>query len=149
MRHAPPRGLARPACWGVTLIEMLVVLVIIGLVATLTTLAVNSVIGNSKRKTARAQMSALEAGVMSFKMDQNRYAATLGDLETAPGGLPRPFPPGGYLQTKGVPLDPWGNPYQYAVGGEEGFTITSLGDGGTAGGAGEQADLSTNDPVDK
>ncbi len=142
MRHLTRRR-------GVTLIEMLVVLVIIGLVATLTTLAVTGILGSSKQKTARAQMSSLQSGVMTFKIDQNRYPATLDDLETAPAGLPKPFPPGGYLLTKGVPLDPWGRPYQYAVGGEEGFTITCLGEDGTVGGTGEQADLSTNDPVDK
>ncbi len=134
---------------GVTLIEMLVVLVIIGLVATITTLALTGVIGGSKQKIARTQMSALESGVMGFKLDQSRYPASLNDLETAPGGLPKPFPQGGYLQSKGVPLDPWGRPYQYAVGGEEGFTITCLGEDGTPGGTNESADLSTADPVDK
>lgn len=132
---------------GVTLIEMLVVLTIIGLVATLTTLSVNHAVARARQSQARAQMEVLSGAAQSFRMDQGRLPSTLAELESPSGALRTPFPPGGYLQANGVPLDPWGNDYVYVIGGEMGFSISSLGEDRQPGGDGFAADMSTADRV--
>ncbi len=142
MRHVERRR-------GVTLIEMLAVLVIIGIIATMATLHVVNSMRQARVQAAMAQLKTFSTAIAQFRMVHRRLPAKLADLETDPGGLPQPFPQGGYLDTVGVPDDPWGNDYVYSIGGTEGFAVTTLGENGVAGGAEFDKDLSSDDPVGK
>jgi general secretion pathway protein G len=139
--HRNPRGLfARDS--GFTLLELLVVLVILGLLAGLVAPRMFGNVAKSEVKVARAQIASLETAIENFRLDMGRYPSTeegLAALEKAPAADGRWAGP--YLK-KAVPLDPWGNPYQYKHPGERGdVDLLSLGRDGRAGGSGEDADL--------
>lgn len=135
----------RPAA-GFTLLEMLVVLVIIGLVAGLVGPRLFSKVDSSKIQTAGVQIKLLRGAVESMRMDIGAYPTAeqgLDLLVTAPSDPRlRERWKGPYLDET-VPMDPWGNPYQYRVPGEDGrpFSIVSLGADGKPGGEGNDADI--------
>lgn len=131
---------------GFTLLEMLVVLVIIGLIAGLVGPRLFSKVDSSKVQTTGVQIKLLRGAVETLRMDVGIYPPMdvgLAMLVTPPADpVLRSRWKGPYLD-EAVPLDPWGNPYQYQVPGEEGrpFSIISLGADGKPGGEGNDADI--------
>lgn len=131
---------------GFTLLEMLVVLVIIGLVAGLVGPRLFAKVDSSKVQTAGVQIKLLRGAVESLRMDIGSYPTTeqgLDMLVTPPTDSKlRERWKGPYLD-EAVPMDPWNNPYQYRVPGEDGrpFSIVSLGADGKEGGEGIDADI--------
>jgi general secretion pathway protein G len=127
---------------GFTLLELLVVMVIIGLLASFVGPKFFAQIGKSEVKTALAQMDALEKALDQYRLDVGRYPGSeqgLVALVERPANLQRWAGP--YLK-KGIPADPWGNPYHYKSPGEHGeFDLSSHGKDGQPGGTGEAADL--------
>lgn len=127
---------------GFTLLELLVVVVIIGLLASYVGPKYFAQIGKSEVKTAQAQIDALEKALDQYRLDMGRYPTTeegLSALMQSPGANPKWLGP--YLK-KNVPLDPWGNPYQYKLPGQHGeFDLFSYGKDGQPGGEGEAADI--------
>ena len=128
---------------GFTLIEILIVVVIIGLLASLVGPQLFKKVGSSRQKTARAQISLLETALKMFRLDVGRYPTTeegLRALVLRPEGLGSSWD-GPYLE-KDVPLDPWGNPYIYKCPAERAeYEIISYGADSKAGGEGENADI--------
>jgi general secretion pathway protein G len=141
-----PLASARHAQRGFTLLEMLVVLVIIGLVAGLVGPRLFSKVDSSKVQTAGVQIKLLRGAVETMRMEVGVYPPVdvgLAMLVTPPADPAlRSRWKGPYLD-EAVPLDPWGNPYQYQVPGEEGrpFSIISLGADSKPGGEGNDADI--------
>lgn len=127
---------------GFTLLELLVVMVIIGLLSGYVGPKYFSQIGKSEVKAARAQADALGKALDQFRLDTGHYPAMedgLAALVAAPANEPRWDGP--YL-SKGVPLDPWGNPYQFRYPGEHGeYDLVSYGKDGKPGGEGAAADI--------
>jgi general secretion pathway protein G len=127
---------------GFTLLELLVVLVILGLLATLVGPRLFANISKSETKVARAQIAALETALENFRVDTGLLPTTeqgLGALERPPANEPKWAGP--YLK-KALPLDPWGKPYQYRSPGEKSeFDIFTLGKDGKAGGTGSDEDV--------
>lgn len=128
---------------GFTLLELLVVMVIIGLLASYVGPRFFAQIGKSEVKTARAQVEALSKALDTYRLDTGHYPATavgLKALTTQPEGEKKWAGP--YLQ-KTVPPDPWGQAYVYQSPGQAGrdYDITSLGKDGQPGGDGEAADI--------
>jgi len=133
------------AAWrqrGFTLLELLVVMVIIGLLAGYVGPKYFSQIGKSEVKAARAQIDALEKALDQYRLDVGHYPTTeqaLAGLMKRPAGENRWQGP--YLK-KDVPVDPWGNAYQYRQPGEHGeLDLFSYGKDGKPGGEGEAADI--------
>ncbi len=130
---------------GFTLLELLVVIVIIGLLAAYVGPKYFAQLGKSEVTIAKAQMEAFEKTLDNYRLDIGRYPTTeegLAALMTAPptAGVKWNGP---YLK-KGVPKDPWGNPYQYRSPGAKGdYDIVSTGKDGQPGGTGENADIAT------
>jgi len=121
---------------GVTLIEMLVVITIIGLIAGLVTVNVMRQGENAKRQIAKTQIASFMNALSIYKLDTGLYPSTaqgLQALREKPGEMPNWAGP--YLP-KDVPLDPWGRPYEYKYPGDHGEDpdITSLGPDGQPGG---------------
>jgi general secretion pathway protein G len=127
---------------GFTLLELLVVIAIIGLLAGYVGPRYFGQIGKSEVKAARAQIDALEKALDQYRLDVGNYPSTehgLGALITAPPGVARWAGP--YLK-KGLPNDPWGNPYIYKSPGSHGeFDLFSHGRDGNPGGTAENADI--------
>ncbi|MCP4682515.1 MAG: type II secretion system major pseudopilin GspG [Desulfobacterales bacterium] len=124
---------------GFTLIEVLIVMVILGLLGALVAPRMFGKVGKSRQRAAKAQISLFETALDTYRLDVGKYPGTLEGLRTDPGGTNRWDGP--YLP-KDVPMDPWGNPYEYRMPGEHGdFEITSLGADGGPGGEGEDKDI--------
>lgn len=127
---------------GFTLLELLVVMVIIGLLAGYVAPKYMSQVGKSEVKAAKAQIDALEKSLDQYRLDTGHYPNQqqgLAALVTRPSDEAKWDGP--YLR-KGLPLDPWGNPYQFKIPGEKyEFEILSLGKDGQPGGSGEAADI--------
>jgi len=127
---------------GFTLLELLVVMVIIGLLASYVGPRFFAQIGKSEVKAARAQIDALEKALDQYRLDLGRYPSTeqgLAVLVEAPAGERRWAGP--YLR-KAVPDDPWGHPFIYRQPGERGdYDLLSLGKDGQPGGQDEAADI--------
>ena len=129
---------------GFTLVELLVVLTILVLLASLIGPRVISYIGSSKTKTAKVQIESLSAALQLYRIDNGRYPTTsegLRALVEPPTGAGAWNGP--YLSKAKVPDDPWGHPFNYRSPGQTGeFDIFSLGADNQPGGSGEDADVS-------
>ncbi|MGE3745887.1 MAG: type II secretion system major pseudopilin GspG [Sphingomonadaceae bacterium] len=130
---------------GFTLIELMVVIVIIGLLATIVVVNVLPAQDTAMRRKAEADIALLEQAVEMYRLDMFAYPPVVDGLQalvTVPAGLGNAarYRSGGYI--KRLPDDPWGNAYQYAFPGRHGpFDIYSLGADGREGGEGENADI--------
>lgn len=135
---------------GVTLIEMMVVLVIIAVVAAI---IVPNVVGRpdeARVAVARTDIQAIGSALELYRLDNQTYPTTsqgLAALAVRPTSPPEPrnWVQGGYLKT--LPEDPWGNGYLYRSPGEvNGFDLVSLGSDGQPGGEGTAADIGHGQP---
>jgi len=135
----------KPTEAGFTLVELMVVILLIGLLATVVAINVLPSQDRAMVEKARADIATLEQAVEMYRLDLLAYPTTEQGLEALrepPAGLARPerYRPGGYI--KRLPDDPWGHPYQYLRPGEHGpFDIYSLGADGRIGGEDENADI--------
>jgi general secretion pathway protein G len=128
---------------GVTLIEMLVVVTIIALFATLVAPNMFKQGDKAKAVAARVQINNFEQALTQYKMNTGLFPTTeqgLEALRTKPANVNQWDGP--YLR-KEIPLDPWGHPYLYKFPGEHGDEpdIISYGGDGQAGGEGSNADI--------
>ena len=132
---------------GFTLLELLVVMVIIGLLASYVAPRFFSQIGKSEVKAARAQLDAFDKALGTYRLDTGRYPSTeLGLRALVERPATEPKWSGPYL-AKALPLDPWGRAYIYRLPGEQGrdYELMSWGKDGQRGGEGDDADISVWD----
>ncbi len=127
----------RQAQRGFTLLEIMVVIVILGILASI---VVPNLMGNKEkadRQKAVTDIVALENALDMYKLDNSRYPTTEQGLESLvnkPNSEPEPrnYRDGGYI--KRLPKDPWGNAYQLLSPGEHGkIDVFSTGLDGEAG----------------
>jgi general secretion pathway protein G len=127
---------------GFTLFELLVVMLIIGLLASYVGPRYFSQVGKSEVKAARAQMDAFEKSLEQYRLDTGHFPTTeqgLAALFARPNNEPKWQGP--YLK-KAPPPDPWGSAYLYKAPGDHGeFDLQSLGKDRRPGGSGEDADI--------
>lgn len=135
-----------PAPNGFSLVELMVVIFIIGLLATVVLINVLPSQDKAMVVKARSDIATLGQAMEMYRLDMTAYPGQgegLGALKTPPANLsmPQNYRSGGYV--KDVPNDPWGHPYQYAVPGRNGtpFDIFSLGADGQPGGSDLNADI--------
>jgi len=134
---------------GFTLLEMALVLVLIGLLATLVVPRVLGRTAEARRVRAAADLQILAQALEGYRLDAGVYPTTsqgLDALVRAPTLPPVPtrWRPDGYLPS--VPRDPWNHAYQYACVDGRHFTLRSLGADGEPGGDGEAADVDVDAP---
>ncbi|MBT5231479.1 MAG: type II secretion system major pseudopilin GspG, partial [Methylococcales bacterium] len=99
---------------GFSLIELLVVLTILGLLATVVGPKVMNALGGGKIKAAEVQIANLESAVERFYFDASRYPTTdegLAALIEKPGTVDNWQGP--YLKKRVIPKDPWKREYHY------------------------------------
>ncbi len=129
---------------GFTLLEVMVVVVILGILASF---VVPNLLGNKEKadqQKAITDIVALENALDMYKLDNSVYPTTDQGLEalvTKPSSPePRNYRDGGYI--KRLPSDPWGNDYQYLSPGDNGsIDIFTLGADSQEGGEGANSDI--------
>ncbi|MBI3759088.1 MAG: type II secretion system major pseudopilin GspG [Deltaproteobacteria bacterium] len=128
---------------GFTLIELMVVILIIGLLATIVVQNLKGATDKAKKIKAQADISAIKTALDRYYLDNSSYPSSdqgLATLVSAPqnGKIPADYPTGGYIEK--IPTDPWGNPYVYQSDGDT-YLLKSYGADGVEGGTGKNADI--------
>jgi general secretion pathway protein G len=139
-----PRRAGHARAAGFTLLELLVVVLIIGLLASYVGPKYFSQVSKSEVTLARAQIESFSKALDNFRLDVGRYPTTeegLAALQAKPADADKWNGP--YLK-KDVAGDPWGHPYVYRAPGAKGdYEIVSYGKDGQPGGTGDAADISS------
>ncbi len=136
---------------GFTLIEIMVVIVILALLAALVGPKLMGRTDDAKVTDARVQIKNIETALKLYKLDNGSYPTTeqgLNALVAKPtvGLIPKNYKDGGYLESKKIPRDPWGNEYLFISPGEHGdYDLYSYGADGAKGGEGKNADVTSWD----
>ncbi len=128
---------------GFTLIEIMVVILILGLLATIVVQSLRGATDKAKRTKAEADISEIKTALDRYYLDNGSYPTTdqgLQALVSAPssGNIPTNYEQGGYIEQ--VPADPWGHPYFYQSDGNS-YVLKSFGADGVEGGEGKNADI--------
>lgn len=128
---------------GFTLIEVLIVLGIIALLATVVTPQVWRYMGQARTETARVQLSAITTAMELYALDNGGYPPQqvgLAALVRQPQGAARWRGP--YLKKAEGLSDPWGRPYGYKIPGRQSpYEVFTLGRDNATGGTGEDQDI--------
>jgi general secretion pathway protein G len=131
---------------GFTLLELMVVLLILALIASIAAPQVTKHLRKAKVETAKIQIDALGAALDSFNIDNGRYPSSdesLKALVEKPTGLETWDGP--YIKKKESLLDPWGEAYHYRHPGTgREYDIYTLGSDKKEGGEGDAADVGKN-----
>ena len=128
---------------GFTLIELMVVLAIIGILASLIVPNVLGRADDARITAARTDVGNLVQALKLYKLDNQRFPTAeqgLQSLVTKPSA--EPVPPNWKNYLDKLPADPWGRPYQYLNPGLKGeVDVMSWGADGQSGGEGVNADI--------
>jgi general secretion pathway protein G len=131
---------------GFTLIEVLVVIVVIAILATLVAPNIFRNVGDARAATARTQIETFGTALDAYRLDNGSYPTTAQGL-AALWQRPSIDPPTNWKQPylrKAIPRDPWGHEYLYVSPGRinpQSYDLQSLGADGKPGGEDENADI--------
>ena len=134
---------------GFTLLEILIVITILGILASLVAVKLMDRPGEARALKAEMDIKTLETALKLYKLDNAFYPTTEQGLRAlvekpTTGRIPMKWREGGYLEKEVVPKDPWGNDYLFLSPGAHNrdFDLWSYGADGEEGGEGENADVS-------
>ncbi len=127
---------------GFTLIEVMIVVVILGVLATMVMPKILDKPEQARRTKAKVDIRSIQSALAMFKTDTGRFPATAEGLQSLvanPGA--RGYSENGYLER--VPADPWGNKFIYLSPGvhNKDYDLVSYGKDGEQGGTGDNADI--------
>lgn len=135
---------------GMTLIEIMVVVTILGIIATLVTVNVIGRLDQAKVTAGKTQIKNLETALDEFRRDNGFYPSTEQGMKAliekpGVGRAVTVYPRGGYLKGSAIPRDPWGCEFLYYSPGLHGnqYEITSLGADCQEGGEDVDADINS------
>lgn len=145
-RHHPHERCPKRRQRGFTLIEIMVVVIIIGILAAIVAPNVIGNVDKANATKARTEIRALESALKLYRLDNFQYPSSEQGLEAL---VVRPndpnlrnWNPRGYMERDSLPVDPWGNPYQYLNPGNNGeIDVYSFGADGRPGGDEHNADI--------
>ena len=142
------RSQHRKSTAGFTLLEILIVITILGILASFVAVKIMDRPGEARTLKAKMDIGTLENAIRLYKLDNHRYPSTdqgLSALVEKPtvGKIPESWRDGGYLEKGRVPKDPWGNEFLFMSPGarNKDFDLWSYGADGEEGGSGEDADV--------
>jgi general secretion pathway protein G len=144
-RNLNSRSIENRSQLGFTLIEVMVVIAIIGIMATLIVPQIMSKPDEARVIAAKQDINSIVQALKLYRLDNGRYPTTeqgLSALVAKPTTEPIPqnWKPNGYVDR--LPKDPWGFAYQYSHPGTRGeIDVFSLGADNKTGGTGFDADL--------
>ncbi|CAN4274408.1 PulG Type II secretory pathway, pseudopilin PulG [Methylophilaceae bacterium] len=130
---------------GFTLIEVMIVIVIMGIMASLIVPKIMGRPDEARVVASKQDIASILQALKLYRLDNQRLPSTeqgLQALVTKPSSPPVPsnWKSDGYLDR--LPKDPWGNPYQYLSPGLNGdIDVFSFGSDGAIGGEGNDADI--------
>lgn len=128
---------------GMTLLELMGVILILGLLVGVGGVAVMNQVSTARVGTAVTQINQLANAIKNYQLDNNnRLPPDLNALIMQPDGAPNWKGP--YLERNTIPQDPWGYEYQYLIAGDQ-WAVISLGADGQPGGEKSNADLADGD----
>lgn len=127
-----------------SLMELMIVIIILGLLASL---VMPNLVGKgeqAKQKLVCVQMKTISESIKMFKFEQGEFPDTEFGIKAL---IQNPdvarytsYPKGGYIDGNSIPKDPWNHEYIY-VRTEDGFDLLSLGSDGKEGGSDENKDI--------
>lgn len=124
-----------------TLIEVLVVVIIIGVLATLILPNIFGRVGQARQSVAKQKLANIEQAIQLFHYDYGRFPESLDELVTRPADIDEATWKTPTIKERDL-LDPWGNPWQYRIPGDHGtFDLYSLGADAAEGGEDDNADV--------
>jgi len=131
----------RPSRRAFTLIEIMVVVIVIGVLATLIMPTLFGRAGKARAAVAKQKIASMETAIQLFEQDYGRFPESLRELVEPPADVPAEQGSPPTLKEKDL-KDPWGNEFVYRFPGNN-FTydLVSLGADGAEGGEGEAADV--------
>ncbi|MEP1520425.1 type II secretion system major pseudopilin GspG [Ascidiaceihabitans sp.] len=131
---------------GFSLLELMVVVVILSILALVIVPRVIDRPDQARAARAQSDIAAIASAVKLYKLDNLTFPSTeqgLQALVTQPATDPAPanWATSGYMDR--LPVDPWGQPYQYLTPGvfSKDFDVFSYGADGVEGGSGADADI--------
>ena len=100
---------------GLTLIELIVAIVILGVLAALSVEGINNALQYSRQRAAKAQIANISVALEKIKDDTGLYPVCLSDIKETlpPPGFKKGWS-GPYADSK-IPLDPWRTAYFYQI----------------------------------
>ena len=119
-----------------TLVELMVVVTILGILASITSIKVVQYLKKARIVKAHADMKKIMNALELFNMEFHDYPEDLEELTEETDEHPQ-----GIISA--IPRDPWGGDYEYVQGTEHGFDLICYGRDGTEGGEGEDADINS------
>jgi len=127
---------------GFTLIELMVVVVILGILATIMMPKILDRPEQARRMKAKVQIRSFQSALALFKTDTGRFPTTSEGLEALVSGASIDGSKGSYIEGNKVPIDPWKHEYVYLCPGmHDDYDLESFGQDGEDGGTGNDADI--------
>jgi general secretion pathway protein G len=123
---------------GFTLIELMVVITILGLLASVTAVGVMSHLRTAKVETTKTSMRAIKEAIKLYYMKKNRIPQSLAEM----CGPPDTDPP---LDREEPPKDAWGNDFLYSPRDKRNYDLMSFGADGVEGGEKDDQDITLAD----
>lgn len=135
-RNTRPRGGSEA---GFSLVELMVVIAIIAMLASVVAYNVLGTLDDAQVTTAKAEISSFKSALINYRVVFKKFPSTEQGLDA----LVKNEKSRKFLDRNSIPLDPWDNPYVYTLEGSSSFTVISYGADGLPGGEGLEADISS------
>ena len=128
---------------GMTLVEVLAVVVILGLIAGTLLVSLSGTFGKAKRELAKTGIATVVGKLEAYRIEKSAYPTS--DIGVSALTAPAATPSNAFYLSSERLLDPWGRTYLYVTPGPDGepFEVISYGADGKQGGIGEDEDVSS------
>lgn len=128
---------------GMTLVEVLAVVVILGLLAGTLAVGFSGAFAKGKRELAKTAIGIIQQKLEAYRIEHDTWPGVEDGLAALSEG--RAAPTATYYLSPDQVTDPWGTPYYLIIPGPDGhpYEVVSYGADAQPGGEAENADLSS------